>query len=124
MGEEFAIQVLYGRDYCFMAEVIAFDIDGVLTVEDSSNYEDMAGSYAYRTPNKENIALVNEAVSKGWCVVLFTGRHEGYRKLTENWLFAHGVNYHFLIMDKPYFKYIVDDRARNVSEIKEIINGQ
>lgn len=106
-----------------MADVIAFDIDGIITEGANSDYDDMAGCYAHRRPNREVIALVNKAVEKGWCVILFTGRREEHRALTRNWLFAHGVNYHFLFMEKPYFKYIVDDRARSISEIKEVIDG-
>ena len=104
-----------------MAKVVCFDIDGVLTIESDTKRDDLSGTYAYRSPNKDAIATVCAAHDAGWTVVLYTGRKEGHRALTENWLFANGVPYHFLVMGKPYFRYVVDDRALSLKEFKERI---
>ena len=106
-----------------MAKVICFDIDGVLTLEADTDHQDLAGTYATRNVNPEAKRLINQAVDSGWTVTLYTGRKEGVRKLTENWLFANGIEYHFLFMDKPYFTYFVDDRCRSLEEIDNIVNG-
>ena len=73
--------------------------------------------------NKRVKDLIARAVREGWTVTLFTGRKEGSRRLTENWLYANGIEYHYLFMDKPYFKYFVDDRNRSIEEIEEIVDN-
>ena len=104
-----------------MADVICFDIDGVLTLDSDSDHGDMSWTYANRRGNEEAKKLIAEAVECGWTVTLYTGRKEGHRRLTENWLFANGIDYHFLFMDKPYFTYFVDDRSRSLTEIAKVL---
>lgn len=98
-----------------MADVLCFDIDGVLTEEDSTNHADLAGSYIYRRPRVRARALCLRAYDAGLTVILFTGRREAQRRITEDWLHAHGFHYHFLFMGKPYFTWIVDDRVLGVT---------
>jgi len=105
-----------------MAKVICFDIDGVLTLDSDTDHQDLAGTYATRKVNKRVKDLISKAVASGWTITLFTGRKEGSRRLTENWLYSNGIEYHFLFMDKPYFMYFVDDRSRTIDEIDTIIN--
>jgi len=104
-----------------MARVICFDIDGVLTREADTKPEDLTGTYAYRSPNTEAIEVVRQAIAAGWTIILHTGRKEGHRRLTENWLFAHNIPYHFLFMDKPYYRYVVDDRAVSIEKLRSIV---
>ena len=104
-----------------MAKVLCFDIDGVLTEDSDTDHQDLSGTYATRIVNERVKSLIAKAVAAGWTVTLFTGRKEGSRRLTENWLYANGVEYHFLFMDKPYFTYFVDDRNRSVEEIESIV---
>jgi hypothetical protein len=98
-----------------MASVICFDIDGVLTEEAKTNHRDLAGSYVYRRPRERAREAMHRAYDAGWYVVLFTGRREAHRRITEDWLFSHGFHYHHLVMDKPYFTYIIDDRILGAS---------
>ena len=107
-----------------MAKVICFDIDGVLTLDSDTDHQDLSGTYATRKVNNRVKDLISKAVASGWTVTLFTGRKEGSRRLTENWLYANGIEYHFLFMDKPYFMYFVDDRSRTVEEIENIVDGK
>ena len=106
-----------------MADVLCFDIDGVITLDTDMHYEDIPGSYVYRKINLRVKALITKAIKAGWTVILFTGRQEEQRRLTENWLALNGVHYHFLFMGKPYFTYIVDDRSRSVDQIEQMIDN-
>lgn len=103
-----------------MARVLCFDIDGVLTEEADTNHEDLAGTYVYRRPSKRARELVLRAYDSGWYVVLYTGRREAHRRITEDWLYAHGFHYHALFMGKPYFTYLVDDRVIGISVKKQL----
>jgi hypothetical protein len=107
-----------------MAQVVCFDIDGVLTQAHASNQEDLAGTWAYVPPNQANIALARQAYEQGWYVLLFTGRRESFRGTTEEWLCHHKVPYHALVMGKPYFTFIVDDRARSPEELKRVLDEE
>jgi len=104
-----------------MAKVLCFDIDGVLTKDADTDHQDLSGTYATRRVNPQVKDLISRAMATGWTITLFTGRKEGNRRLTENWLYANGIGYHYLFMDKPYFTYIVDDRSRSVEELDAII---
>ncbi len=105
-----------------MAKVICFDIDGTLTEEATTNHEDLAGSYIYRKPNFYARAVVLEAYDAGFTVVLHTGRREAQRRITEDWLHAHGFHYHYLFMDKPYYTWVVDDRSKTLGEVADLIS--
>lgn len=98
-----------------MAKIICFDIDGVLTVEADTNHADLAGSYIYRSPNKRAKQLCLKAYDSGLTVVLFTGRREAHRRITEDWLSSHGFHYHYLLMCKPYYSWIIEDRVLGVT---------
>lgn len=98
-----------------MANVICFDIDGVLTEEADTKHADLAGTYIYRSPNYRARDLMARAYSAGYYVLLYTGRREAHRRLTEDWLHSHGFHYHRLEMGKPYFSYFIDDRILGAS---------
>ena len=104
-----------------MAKVLCYDIDGVLTNENGTQHTDLAGTYIYRSPNLEVREQMRRAYAAGWTITLFTGRREAQRRITEDWLHEHGFHYHYVFFGKPYFTYFVDDRARSVAEIDEII---
>jgi len=124
-----------------MAKVICFDIDGVLTVEANAKHDDLAGSYIYRRPNDRALEVIMKAYDAGWYVLLFTGRREAQRRITEDWLHAHKFHYHALVMGKPYFTYVIDDRIlgatvddqldafekiidTSANALKELFNGE
>jgi len=98
-----------------MARVICFDIDGFLTVDTSTKHNDLTGSYIYREPRPRAREAMLRAYESGWYVLLFTGRREAQRRITEDWLHANGFHYHALEMGKPYFTYIMDDRILGAS---------
>ena len=97
------------------SQVIFFDIDGVLTIETEGFGEEV---YADRTPNKSAIPVVNRLYKMGHQIVLWTARFEEDREVTMNWLRKHGVKYHTLIMDKPYYDLFIDDKGCAITSRK------
>lgn len=88
---------------------IFFDIDGVITIE-TEGYSNM--DYLSRTPNKQTIDLINVLYNKGeFKITLYTARHLEDRKITEYWLKENGVKYHELILGKPHYDVLIDDKA-------------
>lgn len=98
-----------------MAKVVCFDIDGVLTEEDKTDHNNLAGSYIARSPRPRAKELMQRAYESGWYVCLFTGRRTAQRRMTEDWLFSHGFHYHALFMDKPYYTVFLEDRVAGVT---------
>ncbi len=98
-----------------MARVICFDIDGFLTEDTGMHRGDLSGSYIYRKPRVRAKEVMNKAYESGWYVLIFTGRREQQRRITEDWLHANGYNYHHLQMGKPYFTHVLDDRNLGAS---------
>lgn len=103
-----------------MAKVVCLDIDGVLTEEASTNHSDLAGTYIYRRPNLKARSVMVKAYAAGFTVILYTGRREAQRRITEDWLYSHGFHYHYLFMDKPYYNYVLDDRICGVTVDQQI----
>lgn len=95
--------------------IYAFDIDGVLTWETQEGVD----AYTTRTPNWDAVDLLRELRYGGHVVILWTGRRESRRRITEDWLDLHNVPYDFLFMGKPRFDVFVDDKALTVKQIKE-----
>lgn len=102
-------------------KVFAIDIDGVLCKTENSDYE-------ASKPNNRAIQKVNKLFEQGNKILIFTARfmgrnnndavlakNDGYH-LTVNQLKSWGVKYHKLIMGKPSFDVIIDDKAYNFSE--------
>ena len=65
-------------------------------------------------PVNSIIAKVNRFGDEGHTIVLWTSRPESFREETEAELEAWNVWYDELIMDKPSFDLLVDDKAVNV----------
>lgn len=83
---------------------IFVDIDGVLTHETEGH------DYKSRTPRPDMIQYIND-LSETNTITLYTSRFECDRKITEEWLKENKVIYHDLIMDKPQYDILIDDRA-------------
>jgi hypothetical protein len=100
-----------------MAQVtICFDLDGVLCNQ-------TAGDYENAVPNADAIALVNDLFSRGARIIIHTSRFmgragddpgEAHRQgfeFTREQLARWGVRFHELLMGKPRYDVVVDDRA-------------
>lgn len=88
-----------------MSKIIAVDIDGTLT------NETVGWDYATRTPNIARIIGVNKLYDKGHTIILFTARYPEDEEITRKWLADNKVKYHKLILGKPTYDVIIDDRA-------------
>jgi hypothetical protein len=88
--------------------IIAFDLDNTLC-------ETVDGLYEKSLPIENRIAKVNELYHAGHTILIFTARGStrkiNFSNLTESQLRLWGVRYHELIMGKPNFDLLVDDKA-------------
>lgn len=75
--------------------------------------------YTERTPNEDTVALMRDLMGDGHTVILWTGRRESRRRITEDWLDLHSVPYDFLFMGKPSFDVFVDDKMRTPEQIRK-----
>lgn len=90
---------------------IAVDIDGVIATTLKN------GKYPEDYPKKETIPYSLEALhalkGRGHILYFFTARYEDDREITELWLRENGFSglYDELIMAKPKYDILIDDRA-------------
>lgn len=96
---------------------ICFDIDGVICNLSKNN------DYLKSKPIRKNINLINLLYKKNYNIILFTSRFMGRNKddsikaykmgfqFTKNQLKKWGVKYHKLIMGKPSYDLMVDDKS-------------
>lgn len=96
-----------------MPKTYAIDIDGTLCRTPGNEYEKAQ-------PIAEAINAVNKLYDEGNRVKIFTGRGclsgINWESLTVAQLKAWGVKYHELIMNKPHFDLLIDDKAINSVE--------
>jgi len=107
---------------------IAFDLDGTLTkhglfpeIWDTTSKE-MWDLYDKVEPNLEMIELVNKLYEKGYVIYIFTSRNNMFQKQIKKWLEKYNVKHDYFITDKPFYDYIVDDKAIRPEELKEFLN--
>lgn len=91
----------------------AFDLDGTLCSLTNGNYE-------VAIPFKDRISHVNSLHERGHTVIIFTARGatsgKDLHSLTVEQLNSWGVKFDRLVMGKPHFDVLVDDKA--VSDIR------
>jgi len=98
---------------------IAFDIDCTLTKKFSFDYINIPATEHYNfymkcKPNKTMIELCNKYKKDGHEVFIFTSRATEHFYVTKRWLRKNKVKYHYLIMNKPYYDIIYDDKSKEV----------
>ncbi len=90
--------------------ILAFDLDGTLC-------KTVGNDYKNSTPIQYRINRVNE-LYKTCTIIIFTGRGSSsginWTKLTKKQLKEWGVKHHRLIMGKPSYDFLIDDKAMNV----------
>lgn len=96
---------------------ICFDIDGVICNLRRDN------DYNKSRPIKKNIKLINQLFKKKIYIILFTSRFMGRNndnvlkakrmgyKFTEKQLKKWGLHYNKLLMGKPSYDLIIDDKS-------------
>lgn len=96
------------RDLITGRKTIAFDLDGTLCTNTNGDYE-------LAKPYTERIARVNNLHSQGIKIIIFSARGatsgRDLRHLTLTQLASWGVNFDELILEKPHFDLLVDDKA-------------
>jgi hypothetical protein len=97
-------------------KVICFDLDNVICSTKKNNYKQSK-------PIKKSVKIVNDLFSNGFTIKIFTARFMGRSndnarkarlngyKLTKLQLKKWKVNYHKLIMGKPSYDLIIDDKS-------------
>ena len=113
-------------------KILCFDLDNVICSTKGNRYHESK-------PKKKIINLINNLYKKGYIIKIFTARHMGkfngnakkakkfgYKK-TFNQLKYWKLNFHELILGKPSYDLLIDDKAlgfqKNWStQFKKIIN--
>ena len=100
---------------------ICFDLDGVIC---NNTY----GDYENAFPFENSIKKINQLYNEGNYIIIFTARFMGRSnndidkaydlgfELTKKQLAEWQVKYHELILGKPEFDILVDDKSFNYSE--------
>ena len=100
---------------------LCFDLDNVICNTKSNNYKNA-------TPNKEAIKLVNKLYSNNFEIIIFTARFMGRTNnnkekaislgynLTKNQLKKWKLKYTRLLLGKPSYDLIIDDKALGFSK--------
>lgn len=112
-----------------MSNTIFVDYDNTLTTGEGEPYwvEPLDDH-----PRWEMVELVNDLYKQGHTIIIYTARSRDTRDETEYYLNKWRVMHHGLIMEKPGFDFLIDDRAisdesalkMNAQEITEYINEQ
>jgi len=89
-----------------------FDIDGILTLETIGH------DYIKRTPNIKGILYCNKLINLGHKVILYSSRYKEDLEVTKKWLEKHNVQYTAIILGKPQYDYIVDDKSLSLNELE------
>lgn len=116
-----------------MSKIYAFDLDETLCVRKNGVEHLGPDKYSYCLPIDDMIVRVNKLYDDGNTIIIYTARgmsqfngdiHKVYSKLygvttecLKNW----GVKYHTLIMGKPHYDYIIDDKAISIDEFKKMV---
>lgn len=100
---------------------IAIDIDDTLCNSIRRNFpEDILKV----RPRKNIVNELQDLSRKGCTIIIFTGRKSSNNKAkeyTEKWLKKHNIPYDKLIMDKPSYTILIDNRSWNPHQ-SEFIN--
>ena len=115
-------------------KTFCFDLDNTLCKTTRNKYEKSR-------PMKKKIKILNQLYEKGHIIKIFTARFMGRSNekvslakklgysLTKKQLKSWGVKYHYLIMGKPSYDILIDDKSINYDpkwdkEILKVLKGQ
>jgi len=101
--------------------IFCFDLDGTVCATKGNKYKDAR-------PIKKKVKFINQLFENGHTIKIFTSRFmgrnqdnvrkakkQGY-KFTKNQLRKWNLKYHLLIMGKPSFDYMIDDKSLNFNK--------
>ena len=116
-----------------MSKIYAFDLDETLCIRKKGVENLGPKKYLYCLPIQDMIEKVNKLYDAGNTIIIYTARgmsqfngdiHKVYSELydvTKKSLEEWGIKYHTLIMGKPHYDYLIDDKAININEFKKIL---
>ena len=99
-------------------KIFIFDIDNTICKTEDSNYKNSK-------PKKKIINLINKLRKNGHIIKIFTSRYMGrnndnskfvkkkYHSVVNNQLKSWGLNYDELILGKPSYDFLIDDKSIN-----------
>lgn len=93
-------------------QTYAFDIDGTICTNTDGDYENAV-------PFKDRIKIINNLYNSGNIIKMFTARGSttgiDWYEFTFNQLKTWNLNFHELILGKPYADFFIDDKGCNDS---------
>jgi len=95
--------------------LIAIDMDGVLCSEERT-FERSLGK-----PIEGAQEAVKTIRNAGHRIVIFTARSWAEQRMTTNWLEHYGFEYDMLVMGKPPYDVMIDDRAIRFGSWKDVL---
>jgi len=104
-----------------MPSTIFVDYDNTLTTGEGEPYWIDALD---DNPRWEMIELVNDLYKKNHTIIIYTARRRDVRDETEFYLKKWGVMHHGLVMEKPGFDFLIDDRAISDESALEMTANQ
>lgn len=91
----------------------AFDLDGTLC-------DTMGRDYKSSVPRMKRIEHVNRLKQRGFRIIIFTARGassgQDFRALTLEQLTQWGLSFDELVLGKPHFDLLVDDKVINEAD--------
>ena len=121
-----------------MKKIFCFDIDGVICARPNDIEHLGKKKYEQCYQLQSTIDIINQLYDSGHTIKLFTSRgmsmykgdlyivHDELYEFTYNQMKEFGVKFHELILGKPAYDFIIDDKAINskdMNSIKEFINS-
>jgi capsule biosynthesis phosphatase len=110
----------------YAKKIFAIDIDNTICITKDSDYKNSK-------PIKSVVKMINKLRKNGHVVKLFTSRHmnkckgnietidKKYRNITYKQLKSWGLNFDQLIMGKPVYDFIIDDKMLHIKDLKKFI---
>lgn len=89
--------------------IVAIDLDNTLC--DPIDRSDNIRQCFNRKPKEHMVKLVRQLKEKGFKIIIFTHRNHITRYATEYWLMKHNIPFDELILNKPKYDLLIDDKA-------------
>jgi capsule biosynthesis phosphatase len=110
----------------YKKKIFAIDIDNTICITNGSDYRNAK-------PIKSIIKIINKLKKNGHIIKLFTARYMGrcdgnailvnrkYKLVTYKQIKSWGLNFDELIMGKPRYDFIIDDKSLNIKDLKKLL---
>lgn len=115
------------QDIKYKKKIFAIDIDNTICITSGSDYKNSK-------PIRSVIKIINKLKKNGHVIKLFTSRYmskcngnvklinKKYKLITYKQIKSWGLNFDELIMGKPRYDFIIDDKSVNINDLKNYCN--